>query len=190
MWWSVLNKNLNNDILLPKVSGSSNIPDKNSKIERNSTTLKNWIKKLEGKPTSLKNGRKFYYSQKLCFDKFFEWKEYNFLSGFLTNTILNFCQEWIFLSRELIKCVSLNFLFLKNCIHKLSICVVFFPHELIRCDFSNFLFVKSCSRKLSMYGVSFVHGPCQSVFSRMLDEKRRNHKLNTKHQTIGLWLVS
>ena len=40
-----------------------------------------------------KNGRKFYYSQKLCFDKFFAWKEYIFLSGFLTNTILNFCQE-------------------------------------------------------------------------------------------------
>ena len=40
-----------------------------------------------------KNGRKFYYSQKLCFDKFFAWKEYNFPSGFLTNTILNFAQE-------------------------------------------------------------------------------------------------
>ena len=34
------------------------------------------------------------YSQKLCFDKFFAWKEYNFPSGFLTNTILNFAQEW------------------------------------------------------------------------------------------------
>ena len=33
------------------------------------------------------------YSQKLCFDNFFAWKEYNFLSGFLTNTILNFAQE-------------------------------------------------------------------------------------------------
>ena len=57
----------NNDILLPKIQ----------KSEGNSTTLKNWIKKLEGKPTTLKNrnqknGRKFYYSQKLCFDKFFE----------------------------------------------------------------------------------------------------------------------
>ena len=45
-----------------------------------------------------KNRRKFYYSQKLCFDKFSEWKEYNFLSGFLTNMILNFCQEWRLLS--------------------------------------------------------------------------------------------
>ena len=42
-----------------------------------------------------KNGRKFYYSQKLGFDKFFAWKEYNFLPGFLTNTILNFCQECV-----------------------------------------------------------------------------------------------
>ena len=42
------------------------------------------------------NGRKFYYSQKLCFDKFFAWKEYNFPSGFLTNTILNFTQECLF----------------------------------------------------------------------------------------------
>ena len=35
------------------------------------------------------------YSQKLCFDKFFAWKEYNFPFRFLTNTILNFAQEWI-----------------------------------------------------------------------------------------------
>ena len=42
-----------------------------------------------------KNGRKFYYSQKLWFDNFFAWKEYNFLSGFLTNTILNFAQECV-----------------------------------------------------------------------------------------------
>ena len=48
-----------------------------------------------------KNGRKFYYSQKLCFDKFFAWKEYNFPSGFLTNTIFNFCQEWQLLYSKL-----------------------------------------------------------------------------------------
>ena len=41
-----------------------------------------------------KIGRKNHYSQKLCFDRIFAWKEYNFLSGFLTNTILNFAQEW------------------------------------------------------------------------------------------------
>ena len=35
-----------------------------------------------------KNGRKFYYSQKILV-----WKEYNFPSGFLTNTISNFAQE-------------------------------------------------------------------------------------------------
>ena len=50
-----------------------------------------YLKKLNSK-----NGRKFYYSQKLCFDNFFEWKEYNFLSGYLTNMILNFCQECSF----------------------------------------------------------------------------------------------
>ena len=43
-----------------------------------------------------KNGRKFYYSQKLCFDRIFAWKEYNFPSGFLINTILNFAQECLF----------------------------------------------------------------------------------------------
>ena len=45
-----------------------------------------------------KNGRKFYYSQKLCFDKFFEWKEYNFLSDFLTNMI--FVRNVIFYSQK------------------------------------------------------------------------------------------
>ena len=51
-----------------------------------------------------KNWRKIHYSQKLCFDKFFEWKEYNFLSGFRTNIILNFCQEcsWLTLKKYLV----------------------------------------------------------------------------------------
>ena len=43
------------------------------------------LKKMEGNSTT--------YSQKMCFDKFFAWKEYNFPPGFLTNTILNFAQE-------------------------------------------------------------------------------------------------
>ena len=86
-------------LLLPLIFGSSNIPDKNSKIGRKFYYLEKLNSKIGRKTYYLeklnsKNGRKFYYSQKLCFDKFFEWKEYNFLSGFLTNTILNFCQEW------------------------------------------------------------------------------------------------
>ena len=56
------------------------------KLEGKTTTLKNWIIRMEGNSTK--------YSQKLCFDKFFALKEYNFPSGFLTNTILNFAQEW------------------------------------------------------------------------------------------------
>ena len=65
------------------------------------------IKKMEGNPTTpkncvlteflkSKNRRKFYYSQKLCFDRIFAWKKYNFPSGFLTNTILNYAQECVF----------------------------------------------------------------------------------------------
>ena len=79
-----------------KLVGVVTFLTKIQKSEGNSTALKNWIQKLEGKPTyyleklNLKNGWKFYYSQKLCFDNFSAWKKYNFLSGFLTNTILNF----------------------------------------------------------------------------------------------------
>ena len=89
--------------LLPLIFGSSNIPDKNSKIGRKFYYLEKLNSKIGRKTYYLeklnsKNGRKFYYSQKLCFDNFSAWKEYNFLSGFLTNTILNFCQECFLLS--------------------------------------------------------------------------------------------
>ena len=89
-----------------KLVGVLTFPTKIQTSEGNSTTLKNWIQKLKGKPSTLKNwiqkmeGNSTMYSQKLCFDKFFEWKESNFLSGFLTNTSLNFCQE-CFLASEL-----------------------------------------------------------------------------------------
>ena len=46
-----------------------------------------------------KTGRKNHYSQNLCFDRIFAWKEYNFLSGFLTNRFLNFCQECLLLPK-------------------------------------------------------------------------------------------
>ena len=42
----------------------------------------------------------FANAQKLCFDKFIAWKEYNFPSGFLINAILNFAQEWDLLVSE------------------------------------------------------------------------------------------
>jgi hypothetical protein len=63
--------------LLPLIFGSSNIPDKNSKIGRKFYYLEKLNSKIGRKTYYLeklnsKNGRKFYYSQKLCFDKFFE----------------------------------------------------------------------------------------------------------------------
>ena len=54
------------------------------KLEGKTTTLKNWIKRMEGNSTTPKN---------CVLTKNFAWKEYNFPSGFLTNTILNFAQE-------------------------------------------------------------------------------------------------
>ena len=76
------------------------------KLEGKTTTLNFWNQKNGRKfyysqklcfdrIWNQKNGKKFYYSQKLCFDKIFAWKEYNFPSGFLTNTILNFAQECV-----------------------------------------------------------------------------------------------
>ena len=72
-----------------------------SKIQNHSKKLSNYgsFSKIRRKNHYLeklnsKNGRKFYYSQNLCFDRIFSWKEYDFPSGFLTNTILNFAQEW------------------------------------------------------------------------------------------------
>ena len=64
-------------LLFPLIFGSSNIPDKNSKIRRKFYYLENLNSKIGRKTYYLeklnsKNGRKFYYSQKLCFDKFFE----------------------------------------------------------------------------------------------------------------------
>ena len=61
-----------------------------------------------------KNGRKFYYSQKLCFDRIFAWKEYNFPSGFLTNTILNFAQECLFLYESIYAMAIDKFLYLTS----------------------------------------------------------------------------
>ena len=67
-------------ILLSKISGSSNIPDKDSKIGRKFYCLEKLNSKI-GRKTyylekwNLKNGRKFYYSQKLCFDRIFEIKK-------------------------------------------------------------------------------------------------------------------
>jgi hypothetical protein len=66
----------NSDTLLPKISGSSNIHDKNSKIRRKFYYLEKLNSKIRRKTYYLgklnsKDGRKFYYSQKLCFDKFF-----------------------------------------------------------------------------------------------------------------------
>ena len=58
------------------------------KIGKKTTTLKFWNKKLEGKTTTPQN---------CVLTNFFAWKEYNFPSGFLTNMILNFAQEWLFL---------------------------------------------------------------------------------------------
>ena len=43
---------------------------------------------------------------------------------------------------EPIPCVSLKSLFLRSCIHKLSMCVVCFPCVQNQCEFSNELFVK------------------------------------------------
>ena len=43
-----------------------------------------------------------YVLTKIVFWQILAWKEYNFLSGFLTNTILNFCQEFCFLHHLLL----------------------------------------------------------------------------------------
>ena len=44
----------------------------------------------------LKEWKEILLLPKIVFWQFFAWKEYNFPSGFLTNTILNFAQEWNF----------------------------------------------------------------------------------------------
>ena len=100
----------------------------NQKFEGKTTTLKFWAQKMEGKTTTpkncvlteflhSKNGRKNHYSQKLCFDRIFVWKKYNFPSGLLTYTILNFAQEWLLNVKQsneavlftfFIFCLSLN----------------------------------------------------------------------------------
>ena len=69
------------------------------KSEGNSTTLKNWIQKLEGKPTTLKNGIQKMEGNsttpKNCvLTIFLHERSTIFFLFFLTNTILNFCQEW------------------------------------------------------------------------------------------------
>jgi hypothetical protein len=55
------------------------------KIEGKTTSLNFWIQKIEGKNTTLQ----FWFK---------DWKEkplpWNFLSAFLTSTILNIAQEW------------------------------------------------------------------------------------------------
>ena len=73
-------------VVFQKLEGkTTTLKFQNQKFEGKTTTLKNWIQKMEGNSTT--------YSQKLCFDRIFAWKEHNFPSGFLTNTILNFAQE-------------------------------------------------------------------------------------------------
>ena len=71
----------------------------NSKIGRKTYYLPSKIEFKKWKEILL-----YMYSQKLCFDNFSAWKESNVLSGFLTNTILNFCQELPYLLAYTMDC--------------------------------------------------------------------------------------
>jgi hypothetical protein len=58
--------------------------------------FKNWKEKPLPWKIEWKKWMEILLLPKIVFWQFFAWKEYNFPSGFLTNTILNFAQEWNF----------------------------------------------------------------------------------------------
>jgi hypothetical protein len=62
---------ISSDILLPKISESSGFCKGQLKIRRKFYYLEKLNSKYYLEKFNSKNGRKFYYSQKLCFDNFF-----------------------------------------------------------------------------------------------------------------------